>query len=105
MHKIFLNTTDRNNKSVILKKDDDIIAEKTGDLDIIQSIRELLEENDLEITDIEEVVPVLGPGSFTGLKIGVTISNILNWVNGNKDIKELDVPNYGRGPNITLKKF
>lgn len=105
MHKIFLDTTKRYEKSVKLKKGNSLLGEKNGDIDIVQSIKELLEENDLEVSDIEEVVPNLGPGSFTGLKVGVTISNVLNWVNEKKSIEELDVPNYGSEPNITLKKF
>ena len=51
----------------------------------------------MEIYDVNK-----GPGSFTGIKIGVTIANVLNWALGKKKISELVVPDYGREPNITV---
>jgi tRNA threonylcarbamoyladenosine biosynthesis protein TsaB len=107
-YKIYLDSTKRYEKRVVLVEfvDDKekVLGEKSGDIDLVVSIKELLEANKLEVPEIAEVVPNLGPGSFTGLKIGVTVANVINWLNGKK-IKDLDVPNYGRPPNITLKKF
>ncbi len=109
MYKIKIDASKRREKVVSLIRlengSEKVLAEKKGDIDIVSSIKELLEENGMPIENIDEFVSNLGPGSFTGLKIGVTIANVLNWAMGKKTIKQLDVPEYGRDPNITLKKF
>ena len=71
----------------------------------IKLIAEIIQILGLKKEEITEVASNLGPGSFTGLKIGVTIANVFNWALGNKKIEEMDIPEYGRDPNITLKKF
>jgi len=109
MYKIKIDASKRREKEVRLVKIEDdaevIVAEKKGDIDIVVTIKDLLDENNVPIENIDEFVSNLGPGSFTGLKIGATIANVLNWALGRKTIQELDVPEYGRDPNITLKKF
>jgi len=109
MYKMYIDSTTRFEKEVVLKKVENSeeveMGRKFGDIDMVVSIKELLEENNLSVSDIDEVTPNLGPGSFTGLKMGVTIANIINWANGKKTIKELYLPNYGSEPNITKKKF
>ncbi len=100
MYKLKIDTSDRVNKSILLLRDGMVIDEVYGDIDIVGEIQTLLQKNNINSKEIDEVVPNLGPGSFTGLKIGVTIANILNWANGNKTIGELDLPDYGREPNI-----
>lgn len=105
MYKILIDSTERYEKSVkLVKNSGEIVAEKKGDIDLVSVIAELLKTNGLNPKDIEmfEVNP--GPGSFTGLKIGTTIANVLNWALGKKKSNELTYPNYGREPNITLKK-
>jgi len=109
MYKIKIDASKRREKEVTLVEIkgnvEDVVAGKKGDIDIIVAIKELLEENNIQIDKIDEFISNLGPGSFTGLKIGVTIANVLNWALKRKNIKELSVPEYGREPNITLKKF
>jgi tRNA A37 threonylcarbamoyltransferase TsaD len=105
MYKILIDSTERYEKSVkLVKSGDVVVAEKKGDIDIISTIAQILKNNELNPKDIElyEVSP--GPGSFTGLKIGTTVANVLNWALGKKKSNELTYPNYGREPNITLKK-
>lgn len=108
MYKILIDSSKRHEKAVILIKTgngtEEIIDKKNGDIDLTVAIKDILEQNNIKKEEIAEVVPNLGPGSFTGLKIGVTIANIFNWALKNKKISELDTPEYGRGPNITLKK-
>jgi tRNA threonylcarbamoyladenosine biosynthesis protein TsaB len=68
-------------------------------------IRELLQEHGYEWKDIEGVIAFQGPGSFTGLRIGLTVANALayaqslpivasmNELNGSNDLGvENDLP-------------
>ena len=109
MYKIYIDTTERYKKKVSLKEVTDageaIISQKEGEIDVVSTIKDLLEEAKLQVSDIDEVIPNKGPGSFTGLKVGVTIANLINWFNKKKSIKELDMPEYGAEPNIQQKKF
>jgi len=108
MYKIQIDSTKRREKAVILTKNtkngDKLVAKKEGDIDIVSSIRDILEQNNIKVEEISEIIPNTGPGSFTGIKIGVTIANIFNWALKNKKIEELYIPEYGRSPNVTLKK-
>lgn len=40
-------------------------------------IRDFLAEHNMQVTDIEGIVVLRGPGSFTGLRIGITVANTL----------------------------
>lgn len=108
MYKIFIDATERYNKIVklikVVKDKERVVASKEGDLDIVSTISQLLKDKKLESKDIGIVESNPGPGSFTGLKISSTISNVLNWALKRKKSNELGYPNYGREPNITLKK-
>ena len=109
LYKIYIDSSQRYEKSVCLFRLENTskteIAKKTGDIDIPSAIKELLVENSVSLNEVSEIVPNLGPGSFTGLKIGVTVANVKAWALGKKDINELYLPNYGKEPNIELKKF
>ena len=105
MHKILIDTAKRYEKSVKLFKDDKLLGEKFGDIDVTVEIQSLLKENNLKLSEIDEISANHGPGSFTGLKIGVTVANILNWALGKKKISELSYPNYGSEPNIHKTKW
>ena len=104
MYKILIDTTQRYKKSVRLLSDGKVTAEKFGDIDVVTSIKEILTEKDLGFENIERFDVNSGPGSFTGIKIGVTIANVLNWALGKVGLSDLVEPNYGREPNITLTK-
>lgn len=76
-------------KSVILK------SEATLPL-----IDKLLAKNDFKINDIEQIKVNRGPGSFTGLRVGIAIANALGFalkipVN-EKKIGELLTPVYNK---------
>ncbi len=109
MYKIWIDASKRREKAVLITKNtkngEEIIAKKEGDFDLVSTLRDTLEENGIKLSEIIEIASHRGPGSFTGLKIGVTIANIFNWALGLKKIDQMDNPEYGRDPNITLKKF
>lgn len=100
MYKIYIDTTKRYEKEVVLLKDGTTIDALEGDIDTVSSIQKVLERNKLTLQDISEIEPNPGPGSFTGIKIGITIANVLNWVTGKKTTTELAKPKYGKMPNI-----
>lgn len=43
----------------------------------ITTLHQLMEESKIKITDIKEIFVVIGPGSFTGVRIGVVIAKTL----------------------------
>jgi len=43
---------------------------------LILKIEELLEENEIQVSDLNKIYLINGPGSFTGLRISVTIANV-----------------------------
>jgi tRNA A37 threonylcarbamoyladenosine modification protein TsaB len=106
MYKIYIDTTQRREKMVRLVEvtEEKILEEITGDLDVISTISRILKKHNLGLGDIQEVVPNVGPGSFTGIKVGVTIANVMNWALGKKSSTELYKPSYGSEPNISSRK-
>ena len=103
LYKILIDTRNRDCRSVSLFKGDVVLAERVGDIDIVPAIKDLLERAKLRVSDISEFDPHSGPGSFTGLKIGYTVANILNWING-RELSEVKIPDYGGEPNISVGK-
>ncbi|HUD06280.1 MAG TPA: tRNA (adenosine(37)-N6)-threonylcarbamoyltransferase complex dimerization subunit type 1 TsaB [Candidatus Saccharimonadales bacterium] len=87
-------------------------------------IKAVLESKKLSWNDIDGIVVYKGPGSFTGLRIGISIANSLaygldapiaassgeKWESSgisnllNNKSKELILPNYGSPPHITPPK-
>ncbi|MCD6377638.1 MAG: tRNA (adenosine(37)-N6)-threonylcarbamoyltransferase complex dimerization subunit type 1 TsaB [Planctomycetes bacterium] len=68
---------------IALGRNDSLIA--TADFDanrrqavqLVSRLAELLEENGLQPDDVDEVYISIGPGSFTGLRIGITVAKTL----------------------------
>ena len=105
MYKILIDSSERYEKSVKLFKGESEVDSMVGDLDLTVAIREILKKNKLDIKEIEVFDANPGPGSFTGLKIGLTIVNILNWALGKKKSTDLAYPKYGSEPNIHKTKW
>lgn len=77
-------------KKTIFKK----LTQKTKAQNTLLLIEKLLKENGLELSDLTEIKINTGPGSFIGLRVGLTIANtfafLLNiLVNGRKTEVEL----------------
>ncbi len=116
---ILIDTTERNKKKVILVEtaqglgtnayenalnQGKIIDKLETCDDVLTGIQKLLGKNHLTKTDIDLFVPNPGPGSFTGIKVAITIANTLNWVLRGRKSKDAFKPAYGREPNITKPK-
>jgi len=71
---------------------------------VLAAISETFKKQKITIADITSVEVVTGPGSFTGLRVGVSIVNALSYalkvpVNG-RPAGSLIMPTYGKKPNI-----
>ena len=60
---------------------------------IMPEIDKMLQFNKLEYRDIEKVIVVKGPGSFTGLRVGITVGNTIAYLN-NCQLNSIDTFNY-----------
>src|SRR4030066_1754633 len=98
--KLFIDTSD--NQKTIVGLDDERLEKPTGPDKSQQAlllIDQILKKNKKVISGITEIEVNLGPGSFTGLKIGVAIANALGFA--------LDIPVNGKRqvvlPHFPLK--
>lgn len=46
---------------------------------IVKTVREILNENNIKINDISKIFCTIGPGSFTGTRIGITVAKTIAW--------------------------
>lgn len=49
---------------------------------LLSFIDELLKKENKKLTQIKEIEVNTGPGSFTGLRVGVSVANALGWALG-----------------------
>lgn len=70
---------------IALAEKDQVIGEyitnikKNHSLRVMPAIETLLKDCDTKPTDLEKIVVARGPGSYTGVRIGVTIAKTLAW--------------------------
>lgn len=81
--------------SVALLKNREILGQKTGKefrnhlKDLMPLVREVLRECDVDKKDLSYIAASVGPGSFTGVRIGVTTARALGQALG---LKVISVP-------------
>lgn len=90
MH-IYIDTTQQNIVKVILNiKGNEYVkasaAKNHRDQFVLPIINEMLIEHKAKITDIKSVSINPGPGSFTGIRVGMSIANAISYALGLKDI-------------------
>lgn len=103
MYKIYIDTTQRFLHVIRLIKDSAVVDEVTGDLDVTSEIARLLKKHGLIPADISDYEANPGPGSFMGIKMGITVVNVLNFILGKKKFEDLQQAEYGREPNINIQ--
>lgn len=59
----------------VLKKIEVTSAEHSKN--VVLNINNMLKEHELEVTDLNEIIVIIGPGSFTGVRIGVVIAKMI----------------------------
>lgn len=82
MYRLFIDTHDRD--LIIALYNDDIVVDKLVKLSernhsdyAMPMIKEILDKNNLNVHNLGEILVINGPGSFTGVRIGVTIAKTL----------------------------
>ncbi len=96
---LYINTKDQKKVIVSLKKDGEVVATQTeengfGSQVLLPLIEKVLKQENLEYKDLKGIEVETGPGSFTGLRVGVSVANALGFslkipVNGKKSETEL----------------
>lgn len=86
---LHINTKEQNKISVALKKDGKIIKtlsakNKFGSQVLLPLIMKLLQPKTYNLKTLKAIEVETGPGSFTGLRVGVAVANALGFV--------LDIP-------------
>ena len=72
--------------SIAIIKENDIIAERLDNLHmehskyVVKYIKECLEEAKIDANQIDNIMVCVGPGSFTGVRIGVTIAKTYGYL-------------------------
>ena len=96
---LYINTKDQKQISVALKKDGEVVKNLSEDREygsqvLLPLIDKILNTENLKLQDLDGIEVETGPGSFTGLRVGVSVANALGFslgipVNGKKIETEL----------------
>lgn len=91
--KLYINTSEREKIVVGLdEKRFETDAKEGSSQKLLPFIQETLEKEGFSLKEITEIEVDTGPGSFTGLRVGVSVANTLGWdlgilVNG-RDVRK-----------------
>jgi tRNA threonylcarbamoyladenosine biosynthesis protein TsaB len=75
--------TDKPEAELYIKRNDEIVASHRRHADrslsdtILKSIDTVLVSQEMQLTDVSHIIVYQGPGSFTGLRIGISVANAL----------------------------
>jgi len=98
--KLFIDTSDR--EKIIVGIDDKRFKSKAKEQTsqkLLPFIDEVLKKEGKSVKDVTEIEVNTGPGSFTGLRVGVSVANALAWA--------LEIPvngkNLRKGESVDIK--
>ena len=92
MKTLFIDSS-RKSLSIALQKDDELLFVSNVDSYskhsnyLMNEIKSILEKFDLKPNDIDNYVVLNGPGSFTGIRVGVTVCKTIAWTLSKKIYK------------------
>ncbi len=95
MYILAINTGGFKTETALLKEESNklvLISEKSWNAEkseaekLLPQIAELLKKNNISFRDLRGIITVKGPGTFTGLRVGVTVSNTISFL--------LNIPSY-----------
>lgn len=98
--KLFIDTSDA--EEVVIGLDNKKYktkARKEKSQKLLPFIDEILKKNKKTLKDIKEIEVATGPGSFTGLRVGVTVACTLGWTLG----VPVNGKNMDKGEKIEIK--
>lgn len=87
---LVISTIDREKISLkLISKEEKIFDFKTDDQsrDLLLFIEKTFKKEKISLQNLKAIVINLGPGSYTGIRVGVTVGNILAW--------SLNIPIFG----------
>ena len=97
---LYINTKDPKVINVGLKKNEHMIDQLTdqnkfGSQALLPLIKKLLDQNSLKFEDLKAIEVETGPGSYTGLRVGVSVANALAFA--------LNIPVNGKEMEVNLE--
>lgn len=98
--KLYVNTRDSEKIAVGLDGERVVTDSRVGKAQMLLGvIEEELKKRGKGVGDIESIEVEEGPGSFTGLRVGISVANALGWglgvkINGKQIDKEVVEPVY-----------
>lgn len=99
-HVLYIDTskTDETVVKIRFTASEEVVREKNTyahSQNLLPLIAKLLVRFKLTLSDVDCIEVNTGPGSFTGVRIGVTVANTLGWVLGiSVNRKKQEVPHY-----------
>ena len=78
LYSLFIDTHDALITVALINEEELLIKEKKSinshSIYLVPMIKEIMEENNVSFKDLKEVLVVNGPGSFTGIRIGLSVA-------------------------------
>lgn len=96
---LHINTKDQKQITVSLKEDGEVVESLSeereyGSQVLLPLIQKLLKKEKMNYADLEGIEVETGPGSFTGLRVGVSVANALGF--------SLGIPVNGKTQEVDL---
>lgn len=80
--KLFIDTSKRNEVKVAIELNGKVyekVKKNVQSQNVLKLIDELLKEKKLKLSSIKRIEVNTGPGSFTGLRVGISVANTLSF--------------------------